>query len=96
MAKKTFLKSVGAYKELHVDEKTGLAWVEDGSSGNGHSAHPNIAVTGSIRGMKKLGYWAAGDRIKRSHGFFYNIDKLVVTDQLDEIARAACRCGGKH
>lgn len=94
--RKTFIKSVGAYKELHRDDRTGIAWIEDGSTGNGHTAHPNIDATGSVRGMKKLGYWAKDARTVRSHGYIYNIDRLVVTDELDEIARQYCRCGGVH
>lgn len=94
--KKTFIRSVGEYKELHRDEKTGIAWVEDGSTGCGHSAHPNIDASGSVRGMKDRGYWSENARVVRSHGFIYNTDLLVVSDELDEIARQNCRCGGKH
>ena len=81
---------------LYRDSKTGIAWVDNGSTGQGHSAHPNISATGSIRGMKALGYWGKSDRCVRSHGFIYNIDKLVVSDDLDELARRNCKCGGVH
>jgi len=96
VAKQTFIKNLAKYVELHFDEKTGIAWVEDGSSGNGHSAHPNIDASGSVRGMKQLGYWRNEDRTVRSHGFIYNIDRVVVSDEWDEVARQHCRCGGKH
>jgi hypothetical protein len=94
--KKTFVKQLAPYIELHFDERTGLAWVENGSAGCGHTCHPNIDKTGSVRGMKKLGYWAQSDRMVRSHGFIYNIDRLAVSDKWDEVAREHCRCGGKH
>lgn len=96
MAKKTYVKDVEEYVELHRDPKTGIAWVEDGRTGNGHSAHPNIDATGSARGMVKLGYWTMNDRTVRSHGYIYNIDRAVVSDRLDAIANVHCQCGGKH
>jgi hypothetical protein len=46
--------------------------------------------------MKNLGYWHKEARTKRSNGFIYNIDRLVVTDKWDEVARQNCRCGGRH
>ena len=96
MPKKTFVKTLAEYIELHFDERTGIAWIEDGTAGVGHSCHSNIHASGSVLGMKKLGYWRKQDRVKRTHGFIYNIDTLVVTDKWDEIARQQCRCGGKH
>lgn len=93
---KRLISDLGNYKKLYRDDRTGIAWVEDGSTGTGHSAHPNISATGSVRGMKNLGYWNKDDRTVRSHGWIYNIDHCVVTDELDEIARKNCQCGGKH
>lgn len=94
--RKVLLKKVGEYASLYRDPVTGIAWVEDGSTGMGHSAHPNIDVTGSIRGMKSRGYWQQGDRIVRSNGYYYNTSSLVITDEYDRIAAEHCRCGGKH
>lgn len=96
MSKATFVRQIREYVELHRDPKTGIAWVEDGTTGMGHSAHPNIDATGSIRGMKNRGYWAKDARCVRSHGYIYNIDLCVVSDELDEIAAVECRCGGFH
>lgn len=90
------IKEIRPYVILYRDPKTGIAWVENGSTGQGHSAHPNIDASGSVRGMKQLGYWNKEDRCVRSHGFIYNIDRLIVTDDLDEIARQHCKCGGNH
>ena len=55
-----------------------------------------IDATGSISGMKKLGYWGQNDRTVKTGGTIYNISRCVVTDPLDEIARQYCRCGGNH
>lgn len=55
----------------------GIAWIEDGSTGLGISVHPNLDKSGSVTGMKKLGYWDKSDRIVLSHGWKYNIDRFV-------------------
>jgi hypothetical protein len=94
--KKTFIRQIAEYAELHRDPKTGIAWIENGSTGCGHSAHPNIDASGSVRGMKSRGYWSKDDRTVRSHGFIYNIDSLVISDEYDQIAASECRCGGIH
>jgi hypothetical protein len=93
---KQHIKEVAPCKNLYRDTRTGLAWIEDGSTGCGHSCHPNIDASGSVRGMKKLGYWAEDARTVRSHGFVYNIDRLSISDKMDEIAREHCQCGGRH
>ena len=72
--------------------RTGIAWVENGKVGIGHSAHPNIDGTGSIRGMKKQGYWRQDARTERTHGYIYNIDRLVISDEYDQVAADHCNC----
>lgn len=79
--KNTYVRNVGPCAELHRDRKSGIAWIEDGSTGLGHSCHANIDATGSVRGMKALGYWGKEDRTVRSHGFIYNIDTFVVDEE---------------
>lgn len=106
MSKKTYasrttelLRSWGKltqYQEVHQCNSTGIVWIEDGSTGVGHSCHPNIDATGSVRGMKKLGYWGEKDVCVRSHGFIYNVSRTIVTDPLDEIVLDLCACGGTH
>jgi hypothetical protein len=91
---KQLIKEVAPYIKLYRDTRTGIAWVENGQVGIGHTCHPNIDKTGSIRGMKKL-YWGEC-RTVRSHGFIYNIDRISVSDDYDELARQHCQCGGKH
>lgn len=66
--------------------------MENGSSGTGHSVHASIDSTGSVQGMKKKGYWKHKDRIERTNGFIYNIDTLIISDELDQIAADHCLC----
>lgn len=87
-----FIGNVKPYVDLYRDDRTGIAWVVDGSTGMGHSCHASIDASGSVRGMKKLGYWGKKDRVRRSNGLNYNIDTFVVSDELDEIAAEYCNC----
>lgn len=89
---KQHIRTIRPYVELVRDTKTGIAEVENGSTGNGHSCHANIDKTGSVKGMKKLGYWKEDARTVKSGGFIFNIDTYVVTDELDQIAADECRC----
>ena len=96
MSRTTFISDVRPHITLHRCPRTGIAWVEDGTTGVAHSAHSNISATGSVRGMKARGYWDKADRTVRTHGFIYNISKAVVHDELDRIAAQHCQCGGTH
>jgi hypothetical protein len=92
---KTLIEIVRPHVKLYRDPKTGIAWVEDGTSGSGHSCHPNISASGSVAGMKKKGWWGRDDKTVRSHGFIYNVDVLSIgRDDLAELACEHCRCGG--
>lgn len=93
---KRLISTISEYVKVYRDNRTGIAWVENGSTGLSHSCHPNISATGSVRGMKSLGYWDNDDETVRSHGFIYNISRFTVEDDLDRIAALACRCGGRH
>lgn len=62
MAKK-LIKEIRPYVKLYRDTNNGIAWIEDGSTGLGISVHPNLDKSGSVTGMKKLGYWDKSDRI---------------------------------
>lgn len=64
---KHLLELIRPNVKLFRDTKTGIAWVEDGASGNAHSCHPNISDSGSIRGMKDRGYWDKKARTVRTH-----------------------------
>lgn len=89
---KRLVTQISPHVQLFRDTSTGIAWVEDGTSGQGHSAHPNIDITGSVKGMKQLGYWHPNDRVVESHGFHYNITKIVLDSEFDRIAQHACLC----
>lgn len=93
---KQLLRVIEPYVTLYRDTRTGIAWVENGHTGTGHSAHPNIDKSGSIRGMKQHGGWSKYDRCVRSHGLIYNIDISVGSDAYDHSAAQACLCGGQH
>jgi hypothetical protein len=93
---KQLVSVISEHVKLYRDAKTGIAWVENGHTGLGHSCHPNISASGSVRGMKSLGYWDKQDETVRSHGFIYNISRYVIDDELDEVAARNCRCGGQH
>lgn len=93
---KTKIKEVAPYIVLYRDTRTGIAWVENGTAGIGHSCHPNIDASGSVDGMKAQGYWSRGDKTVKSHGFIYNVSRVIVSDEYDELAREHCRCGGSH
>jgi hypothetical protein len=95
---KVLVLKVDEHTRIYRDTRNGIAWVEDGRSGTGHSCHPNIDRTGSVRLKKARGDWDKKDRVVESHGFKYNIDVCLVSenDPLDALARAHCLCGGRH
>lgn len=89
-----FVREIQPHVKLYRDVKNGIAWIEDGRSGLGISVHPNISTSGSVRGMKDRGYWGKNDRIVRSHGWVYNIDRFVCNkdDELEMIVANECMC----
>ena len=82
---KRLIQQIREHVALYRDDRTGIAWVENGETGSGHSCHPN-----QRRNIYKP------YRTARSHGWVYDIDTFVVSDDLDQIAANACQCGGKH
>ena len=86
------IRSVGEYANLYRDDRTGIALVSDGSTGLLNSVHPNIDKTGSVRGMKQLGYWGKADKTVRCGGYIYNISKFVCDDEYDRIVADECMC----
>jgi hypothetical protein len=93
---KQFIKEIEPSVRLYRDDRNGIAWIEDGRTGLGISVHPNIDISGSVAGMKNLGYWGKKDRTVRSHGWIYNIDSFVCNenDKLEMIVANECRCQG--
>lgn len=92
------IKDIRPYVTLYVDTNTGIAMVEDGTSGTGCSLHPNIDASGSVAGMKKLGYWDKNDVTVRAFSSIHNISRFV--SESDPAIHAAllqyCSCGGNH
>lgn len=82
------------FVKLYRDDNNGIAWVEDHSTGHRVSAHPYISSTGSVAGMKKMGYWGKDDKIVESHGYMYNISRFVCdeSDELEMVAAKECMC----
>jgi len=96
-ASKVLVQEIRTRVKLYRDPKTGIVWIEDTNTGTGLSAHPHIDASGSILGMKKLGYWGKKDRTVRSHGWIYNIDRMAGCESADEkLVRNMCECGGNH
>lgn len=62
--------------------------IENYSVGIGHSAHPNIDQSGSVEGMKNLGYWHKTDLIIKARGFYYNMSLIATSCLLDELCHA--------
>lgn len=60
--------------------------IENGTAGIGHSAHPNIDASGSVKGMKKLGYWRENDITYKQGGHIYNLSSVVISDPIDALA----------
>lgn len=91
---KQFIREVGPYAKLYRDNLNGIAWIEDRATGLGFSAHPNIDASGSVKGMKQLGYWGKKDRTIKSHGYIYNIDQWGYEDEdkYTKICCDECRC----
>ena len=93
---KQFIRKIDENVNLYRDSNNGIAWIDDGRIGNKISIHSNIDSSGSVLGMKKLGYWVKRDRTIRSHGFIYNIDSFVCDkeNELEMIVADECRCQG--
>ena len=97
---KQLIREINEYTRLYRDDRTGIAWIEDGSAGVGISIHPNIDASGSVRGMKEQGYWGKNDRTVKSNGFIYNIDHITFSwyegyhHALEMIVASECRCQG--
>jgi hypothetical protein len=81
---------------LMCDDETGIARIEHYRTGRGHAAHPNIKRPRSADEMKRRGAGGKEDRVVQSQGFLYNIDRLVIDEPLDDVARQHCQCGGNH
>lgn len=91
---RVFIREIEPGVELFRDAVTGIAWAEDHRVGLGVSVHPNIDESGSVEGMVARGWWRARDRVVRSHGWIYNIDRLSCDggDPIEAIVAEECMC----
>ncbi len=89
-----FIREIEPGVELFRDAVTGIAWAEDHRTGLGVSVHPNIDESGSVEGMIARGWWRRSDRIARSHGWIYNIDRFACNDEdtVEAIVAEECMC----
>lgn len=90
------VREIEPHIKLYRDPATGLAWVENGRAGCGHSCHPNMAASGSLLQRSAREVYGPDARLVTSHGFIYNTSMVVGEDEYDEIARQHCQCGGNH
>lgn len=91
---KQLIKVIELHVELYRNPETGIAWVEDGRTGCGHSCHPNIDASGSVRGMIACGSWGKDDLVILTNGFKYNVSKFMASTDYDLVAAAHCECRG--
>lgn len=93
---KQLIREIKPHVNLYRDTLNGIVWIEDSSTGLGISVHPNIDKSGSVTGMKNLGYWDRSDRIVQSHGQKYNVDRFVCDkdNKLEMIVADECMCQG--
>lgn len=77
-------KLLNEYQRPKYDPHTGLAWIEDGTAGVAHSAHPNVEANRYTRA--KYPGWL------ECRGFLHSPEVFVSTE-LDRIAAAYCHCG---
>jgi len=91
---KQLIEVIEPHVNLYRDSNTGIAWVEDGRTGCGHSCHPNIDASGSVRGMIARRYWHEDDLVILTNGFKYNVSKFMASTDYDLVAAKHCQCRG--
>ena len=90
---KKLIRKINENVTLYRDDRTGIAWIQDGTTGLIYSVHPNIDSTGSVRGMKDRGFWGKKDKTVRCGGYIYNISKFCYDENTyDKIVADECRC----
>ena len=91
---KQLIIKIDEHATLYRDSKTGIAIITDGTAGICHSCHPSIDSSGSVRGMKKKGYWNKNDKVERAFGYQYNTSQFVIEEdnKYDQIVADECNC----
>lgn len=83
-------KKLNAYQHAKFDPLTGLVWIEDGTAGVSHSAHPNVEANKYTRRDRKFVGWVQSGP---QRAFLYSPQRFVSTD-LDALAASYCQCPG--
>ena len=60
------LRTISEHVALYCDPDTGLAYVDNGTTGQRFTPHDCIDTTGSVAGMVKAGRWHRDDPQHRS------------------------------
>lgn len=91
---KIHIKEINYCTNMYRDSHSGIVWIEDGSTGMRINIHGNIHSSGSVTGMRKLGYWKKKDRVVRCNGYIYNIDTLIYdkNNELEMFVVNECMC----
>ena len=91
---KKFIREVTPYAKLYRDSKTGIAWIDDDSTGLRYTVHPYIDRTGSIKGMKQQHFWGKDDKVVTAAGYHYNISRFWCdkNEPFDELLSHECMC----
>lgn len=74
------------YQRARIDPATGIVWIEDGTAGVSHSAHPNVEANKVTRKKREYSGW------RESHGFLFSPETFCSTE-LDRLAAKYCQCG---
>lgn len=80
---------------ISVEVKNGIVVINNYSTGGGHSCHPNISATGSVKGIKAQGYWGKDDKTVKAGSFIYNKSIIHCSDNLDRLAHYIQETGYK-
>lgn len=85
-------ENTGANEYLEISKKTysypilkkGVVGIKNYSDGYIQLAHPDIDITGSIKGMKNKKYWEKDDKIIQVFNRKVNVSKTIINNIIDE------------
>lgn len=76
-------KLLNQYQRIKQDPFSGMVWIEDGTIGGSHSAHPNVEANKITRRLHP--------DYTECNGFLYSREIFTSTD-LDRLAAKYCQC----
>lgn len=90
------LGTLSESRHLYRDPITGIAWVEDTSSGMADSLHPNIGPRPTMGGARRL-YGPTGRPVRVGQYIYNRAEYIGASEEQNRAALlGACRCGGSH